>query len=655
MATYTDAIQKLYVAYFSRPADPAGLAYWEGVVTAAKGDTSAVSAAFAASTEYQTEYAQITTAGVITKIYQNLFGVVTPDAAGLAYWIDAINNKVFTIDQAVTKIAAGAQGTDKVAYDQKVLVATSFTAAVDTDAEKAGYNGKGANDAAKAFLATVKTAADAEAALKVLDTKVADVIKAGVPFTVAGALKALAAAQTAEAAFLKAEAATKATLEKALTDADAAVSGKTAGYDADASAGFKDAVLADQKDANAKALATAQEAAGVANAAAAKIPGLMVAIAAAKAADDADIAAKLVVTNAGIDQNTAVLKYNAANTAVLPAISPKGEVTDLIKLDTDGKTLVLVKDVTEKTNPGITAVLKAVVAKFAADKAASDAAAVKVDAHEILSLTDVVHSTALDTALKAVGAVMTVVTIEKGGMPTGAQIVAEIKGLTALKDAAIAAKAALPADATQAQKDAADLKVVDTTKALVDFTDKDLGNGKLAAFKALDIKDDLSDAVALKAGEVKTVNDSIKALADAVAALDAAKANVAEYTGLHKAVTDAEQVFVTNKLAVPVTLTTYNVGTSADDIFVAGKVNSTVTDMSKTDKLFIGADYVLNTGDLKAGNNAALEIFLKQAGANTEVTVETKAYGSESHDTITIVLVGVNATDVHFDGGIVTV
>ena len=652
MATYTDAIQKLYVAYFSRPADPAGLAYWEGVVTAAKGDTSAVSAAFAASTEYQTEYAQITTAGVITKIYANLFNVV-PDAAGLAYWIDAIQNKVFTIDQAVTKIAAGAQGSDKVAYDQKVLVATSFTAAVDTDAEKAGYNGKGANDAAKAFLATVKTAADAEAALKVLDTKVADVIKAGVPFTVAGALKALAAAQTAEAAFLKAEAATKASLEKALTDADAAVSGKTAGYAPDASAGLKDAILADQKDVNAKALATAQDAADVANTAAAKIPGLMAAIAAAKAADAADIAAKLVVTNAGIDQNTAVLKYNAANTAVLPTISPKGEVTDLIKLDTDGKTLVLVKDVTEKTNPGITAVLKAVVAQFAAVKAASDAAAVKVDAHEILSLTDVVHAPALDTALKAVGAAMTVVTIEKDGMPTGAQITAEIKGLTALKAAAIAAKAALPVDAIQAQIDAADLKVTNTSKALSDFT----GPGsKLADFKTIDgTTDDLSKAVADAATAVKGVNDNIKALADAVAALDAAKADVAEYTGLHKAVTDAEQVFVTNKLAVPVTLTTYNVGTSADDIFVAGKVNSTVTDLSKTDKLFIGADYVLNTGDLKAGNNAALEIFLKQAGANTEVTVETKAYGSESHDTITIVLVGVNATDVHFDGGIVTV
>ena len=551
----------------------------------------------------------------------------------------------------------------------KVLVATSFTAAVDTDAEKAGYNGKDANKAAKDFLATIKTAADATAAITPasLDAKVADVVKAGVPFTLVGALTALNAAQAAEAAFLKAEAATKATLEKALADADKAVSDKTVGkyapdtvspvdgkFTPGASAGLKDAVLADQKEANAKALATAQDAADVANAAAAKIPGLMAAIAAAKAADAADIAAKLVLVNAGIDQDSAVAKYNALNTAAaLPAISPKGEVANLIKLDTDGKTLVLVKDVTEKTNPGITAVLKAVVAQLAADKGASDAAAAKVDAHEILSLTDVVHAPALDAALKAVGAAMTVVTIEKGGMPTGAQIAAEIKGLTALKAAAIAAKAALPVDATQDQIDAADLTVSKTTKALSDFTDP---TSKLVAFKAIDgTTDDLSKAVADKADAVKTVSDSIKALADAVAALDAAKANVAEYTGLHKAVTDAEQVFVTNKLAVPVTLTAYNVGTSADDIFVAGKIDSTVTDLSKTDKLFIGADYVLNTGDLKAGNNAALEIFLKQVGANTEVTVETKAYGSESHDTITITLVGVSAADVHFDGGIVTV
>ena len=40
--TYYNDLQKLYVAYFNRPADTAGLAYYEGVLENAKGDAKAV-------------------------------------------------------------------------------------------------------------------------------------------------------------------------------------------------------------------------------------------------------------------------------------------------------------------------------------------------------------------------------------------------------------------------------------------------------------------------------------------------------------------------------------------------------------------------------------------------------------------------------------
>lgn len=58
--TYHNDIQKLYVAYFGRPADPAGLAFWETQVEAANGSTAAVSAQFAASAEYKSTYAGMT-------------------------------------------------------------------------------------------------------------------------------------------------------------------------------------------------------------------------------------------------------------------------------------------------------------------------------------------------------------------------------------------------------------------------------------------------------------------------------------------------------------------------------------------------------------------------------------------------------------------
>lgn len=165
MALYTEAVQKLYVAYFSRPADAAGLAYWENVVTAAKGDTTAVSAAFAASQEYKDTFAGQSAYQVINTIYQNLFGRPA-EAAALTFWGQGLLNGNFTIDNAVTAIAAGAQGTDLVAYNSKVAAATAFTAALDTSAEMIGYNGTAANNAAKTWLAGITTDVQLKAAIE---------------------------------------------------------------------------------------------------------------------------------------------------------------------------------------------------------------------------------------------------------------------------------------------------------------------------------------------------------------------------------------------------------------------------------------------------------------------------------------------------------
>lgn len=70
----TEAIQKLYVAYFNRPADTAGLNFWKSVVDAAGGDTSAVSQAFSQSREYADLFVGKSSAEAIDIVYVNLFG-----------------------------------------------------------------------------------------------------------------------------------------------------------------------------------------------------------------------------------------------------------------------------------------------------------------------------------------------------------------------------------------------------------------------------------------------------------------------------------------------------------------------------------------------------------------------------------------------------
>jgi hypothetical protein len=139
VTAHVEAVQELYVAYFNRPADYAGLDYWTNVVAANNGDTTAVSAAFAAEDEYQDEYEGMTNEQIVDQVYQNLFGRAA-ETAGKEYWADLLDAGTITIDKVVAEIAAGAQTTDAEAYENKVVGATAFTNALDTPAKQTGYS-----------------------------------------------------------------------------------------------------------------------------------------------------------------------------------------------------------------------------------------------------------------------------------------------------------------------------------------------------------------------------------------------------------------------------------------------------------------------------------------------------------------------------------
>ncbi|MCA1245230.1 DUF4214 domain-containing protein [Massilia sp. MS-15] len=156
MALYTTAIQKLYVAYFSRPADAGGLEWWEGIVAGANGDTSMISAEFAKSNEYQLTFAGKNNYEIVRTVYINLFGR-EPEAAGVDFWSNALDKRLMTIDVVVTEIAKGAQNEDLKAFNNKVTAATAFTAALDTHPERAAYLGDEAHAATRAFLKPITT------------------------------------------------------------------------------------------------------------------------------------------------------------------------------------------------------------------------------------------------------------------------------------------------------------------------------------------------------------------------------------------------------------------------------------------------------------------------------------------------------------------
>lgn len=173
MTIATD-IQRLYVAFFNRPADSAGLSYW--VDQAAKnGGVEFVANAFSASPEYQpylSTFSGMTNAEAVNAIYMNLFGRPA-EASGVTYWTNALDNGLPLSKLALT-ISQGAQKGDAVAVANKVAAASAFTAATATSAGKVyGYGGDAANTVAKTWLSGVTDDASLAAKLGTVDATVA--------------------------------------------------------------------------------------------------------------------------------------------------------------------------------------------------------------------------------------------------------------------------------------------------------------------------------------------------------------------------------------------------------------------------------------------------------------------------------------------------
>lgn len=175
-AAYYDSMQKIYVAYFGRPADAGGLEFYAGNYMAAGAPTDLAGIAKAYDTNAGVK-ALIDSFGTsaesmalypgdnktfITAIYSNLFNRA-PDQAGLDFWANAIDKGFMTRPSAAVSIMAGAQGDDGTGVLRKQQVASMFTSALDTAEKRAAYSGDEANVSVRAMLAKVSFGTDAEA------------------------------------------------------------------------------------------------------------------------------------------------------------------------------------------------------------------------------------------------------------------------------------------------------------------------------------------------------------------------------------------------------------------------------------------------------------------------------------------------------------
>ncbi|MCQ4224849.1 DUF4214 domain-containing protein [Stutzerimonas stutzeri] len=127
MATVSD-LQQLYIGYFGRAADQAGLNFWLGAINNDGLSLDNVHAAFVNSEEYTAQYEGLTVSQKVAAVYQNVLGRAA-DAEGQAFWTNAIETGVISEDQLIEGLLSGLSKNDALAVSNKVIVANYYTSA----------------------------------------------------------------------------------------------------------------------------------------------------------------------------------------------------------------------------------------------------------------------------------------------------------------------------------------------------------------------------------------------------------------------------------------------------------------------------------------------------------------------------------------------
>jgi hypothetical protein len=174
--SYAPLVQQLYISYFGRPADPAGLKNFSeqlfamkapqdlgGVLTTMKTDVGLKTLvnSFGTSEESTTLYGNDVMDFTIA-IYINVLNRL-PDYEGLMFWSGEIKAGRLTQAAAAVSIAEGAMaraGDDAKLLLNKEIISTNFTKSLDTPTELLAYVGNSAAVVARSILLSVTAHTD---------------------------------------------------------------------------------------------------------------------------------------------------------------------------------------------------------------------------------------------------------------------------------------------------------------------------------------------------------------------------------------------------------------------------------------------------------------------------------------------------------------
>ncbi len=118
-------VLEAYIAYYGRPADALGLAYWVQQLSDANNDLRSIIEPFGTSQEYVERFGGMAPSALITNLYDQLFKR-QPDTAGLEWYTQALQSGERSLQNIALDILAGAQGDDALTVQARLTIAQHY-------------------------------------------------------------------------------------------------------------------------------------------------------------------------------------------------------------------------------------------------------------------------------------------------------------------------------------------------------------------------------------------------------------------------------------------------------------------------------------------------------------------------------------------------
>lgn len=593
--------QLLYVAYYGRPADPAGLEFWAEQI--AQVGVAGIAADFGNSAEFEAEFGDLGSVALINNLYQQLFGR-DAETEGLQYWLDVLAEGT-PLASIALEIANGAQGGDATGLQNKVTLANQFTALVASG--DVSYDGADAAAYGRAFLATINENTNVEA----YDVQaVVDGIASGVlPVDTADLRQGLEDLRDAEAA-----------LETFLEDA-------------------RDNELLQENQAITEASTTAAVSTAIVNESAAA-NGLMV-----TATGDANFATRAASTQDTLIADRLTVLEEAVSDFEARIANVDGLAEALADLNAANEALEEAQE----------------TAATAANLAEAEISSFVIRANNYGTVTEVDDGAGNVTGYTAVNAtnaaVETLLTVNANGQLVIAAGFEQVAGITALRDAlqadlnARAAEVSAQADADAALVTLGEVEAQDDFAAEFDGTNGEVvyANADAVNTQLETLETAVSDFQDLTV-RFENARDLETERAELVETRDAALDNIEELgfdlqdiAAGALAADEGNDVFLFADSAGP-----------GNEVTIAGFGEEGV------DRIFFGPEYKLvqlaegETIESRVGSSSDLEIFWSQGDTGLELFVEsavTSGNATNVAEITTITLTGVNAEDISFTSG----